>query len=114
MTFDEIEEYGKDFKKLQKKYKTLESDIAIVKKVLAVHAHELPPFNSRLNGMKIKTCVIKERRLACRSIKGAGVQTGLKLVYAHFEDEEKIVFIELYHEDDKQHEDRERILKNFK
>ncbi len=36
-----------------------------------------------------------------------------KLVYAHFPAEEQIVFIELYHKNDKENEDRQRIINNF-
>jgi len=41
------------------------------------------------------------------------VNSCLRLIYAYFEKEEKIVFIELYHKADKEGEDRERILANF-
>jgi mRNA-degrading endonuclease YafQ of YafQ-DinJ toxin-antitoxin module len=34
MRFEELEEYKKDLKQLLKKYRTLESDVEVVKKVL--------------------------------------------------------------------------------
>jgi len=46
-------------------------------------------------------------------LKGRGVNSGLRLVYAYFPDQNKITFIELYHKIDKENEDRKRITENF-
>jgi hypothetical protein len=43
-----------------------------------------------------------------------GVNSGFRLIYAHFEKEERIVFIEIYHKSVKEKEDKERIKKYFK
>ncbi len=118
MKFSELQEYKKDLKKLSKRYKTLKDDLEIIKKVLKVNPAERPPFSYRIDGLGITTCVIKARKIACRSLKGKGVNTGLRLIYAHFENKEKpeneeIVFIELYSKSDKANEDRGRILGRF-
>lgn len=114
MNFDELEEYAKDLKKLQKKYRTLEDDIAIVKKVLTVEPNERPPFSFRIDGLGISTCVIKVKKIACRALKGKGVNSGFRLIYAHYEEEQKIVLVELYYKGDKEKEDKARIMKYFK
>ena len=75
---------------------------------------ERPPFSFRIDNLGLKTCVIKVKKIACKALKGRGVNSGLRLIYAHFEAEQKIIFIELYHKNDKENEDRRRILKNFK
>jgi len=54
------------------------------------------------------------KKIACKALKGKGVNSGLRLVYAYFETEKKITFIELYHKNDKENEDRKRITDNFK
>ena len=118
MEFEELDEYKKDLKKLSKRYKTLKDDLSVIKKVLRVNPNEKPPFSFRIDGLGIRTCIIKVKKIACRSLKGRGVNTGLRLVYAHFQNEEtqegeKIIFIELYHKKDKANEDRERIFRNF-
>jgi mRNA-degrading endonuclease RelE of RelBE toxin-antitoxin system len=41
------------------------------------------------------------------------VNSGFRLIYAYFEQEKRIVFVELYHKNEKEKEDRERILRNF-
>jgi mRNA-degrading endonuclease RelE of RelBE toxin-antitoxin system len=114
MIFDELHEYRKDLKTLLKRYRTLNDDIDIVKKVLEVMPDERPPFSFRIDNLGIKTCIIKVKKIACRSLKGRGVNSGLRLIYAHFKEEERITFIELYHKNDKENEDRQRITDNFK
>jgi len=113
MKFDELEEYKKDLKGLLKKYRTLNDDIKVVKQVLEVMPNERPPFSFRIDNLGIETCVIKVKKIACKALKGRGVNSGLRLVYAYFPADQRIVFIELYHKNDKESEDRERILKNF-
>jgi hypothetical protein len=114
MTFEELLEFKKDLKSLLKKYKTLDDDLNVVKKVLTAAPEERPPFSFRIDNLGLETCVIKVKKIACKALKGRGVNTGLRLIYAHFEEEEKIIFIELYHKNDKENEDRERISNNFK
>ena len=114
MTFDELIEFKKDLKNLLKKYRTLNEDLDVVKKVLGVTPEERPPFSFRIDNLGIDACVIKVKKIASKCFKGRGVNSGFRLVYAYFEVEQKIIFIELYHKNDKENEDRERILKNFK
>jgi hypothetical protein len=114
MNFDELFEFKKDLKTLTKKYKSLNDDLQVVKKVLEVVPDERPPFSFRIDGLGIETCVIKIKKIACKSLKGRGVNSGLRLVYAHFPLEQRIIFIELYHKSDKANENRQRILDNFR
>lgn len=96
-----------------KKYRTLNDDLLVVKQVLEVFPEERPPFSFRIDNLGISTCVIKVKKIACKSLKGRGVNSGFRLVYAYFSDEQKIVFIELFYKSVKENEDRERILKHF-
>jgi len=118
MKFDELAEFKRDLKKLTKRYRTLKSDLETIKKVLIVNPKARPPFSFNIEGLKITSCVIKVKKIACKSLKGKGVNTGLRLIYAYFEKntentEEKIIFIELYHKSDKAIENRDRILEYF-
>jgi mRNA-degrading endonuclease RelE of RelBE toxin-antitoxin system len=114
MTFDELSEFKKDLKSLLKKYRTLNEDLDVVKKVLEVTPQERPPFSFRIDNLGLETCVIKVKKIASKAFKGRGVNSGFRLIYAHFEDDLKITFIELYHKNDKENEDKQRILNNFK
>lgn len=112
--FEEIAPFKKDFKSLLKKYKTLVDDLDIVKKVLEILPEDRPPFSYRIDNLGLENCVVKVKKIACKSLKGKGVNSGLRLVYAYFKEEERIVFIEIYHKNDKENEDKERIIKHFK
>lgn len=113
MTFEELPEYKKELKALLKKYRTLTDDMMVVKQVLEVFPDERPPFSFRIDNPGIETCVIKVKMIACKALKGRGVNSGLRLVYAWFREERRMVFVELYHKNDKENEDRQRILNNF-
>ena len=114
MTFDELSEFKKDLKNLLKKYRTLNDDLDVVKRVLEILPDERPPFSFRIDNLGIETCIIKVKKIACKALKGRGINSGLRLIYAHFPKEQKIIFIELYHKNEKENEDKTRILENFK
>lgn len=113
MEFEALKVFEKDKKKLSKKYKSIPDDLETVKQILEVFPNERPPFSYRINNLGIETCIIKVKKIACKSLKGRGVQSGLRLVYAYYEESVRIVFVELYHKSDKETEDRDRILKYF-
>jgi mRNA-degrading endonuclease RelE of RelBE toxin-antitoxin system len=114
MEFERLPEFKKELKNLLKKYRTLEQDLEVVQLDLEDEPGESPPFSSRISNLGIQTCIIKVKKIACKALKGRGVNSGLRLIYAHFPEEQKIVFIEIYHKNDKENEDRQRILDNFK
>ena len=113
ISFEELPEFQKDLKRLLKKYRTLTNDLEKVRKGLNVYPNASPPFSFQIEGLGITTCVIKIKKIASASLKGRGVNSGFRLIYAYFEQEERIVFVELYHKNEKENEDRERILRNF-
>jgi len=63
----------KDLKRLSKKYRTLTDDMKVLKKVLQVNPKERHSFSFRIDNPRIKTCVIKVKKIASRSFKGKGV-----------------------------------------
>ena len=109
-----LSEFQKDLKRLLKKYRTLNDDLEEVKTILKVKPDERPPFSFRIDNLGINTCVIKVKKIACKALKGKGVNSGLRLIYAWFEAERRIIFIELYHKNEKEGEDRVRISANFR
>lgn len=113
MEFSQLPEWEKDLKSLLKKYRTLDEDLNDLKAILRIRPDEHPPFSFRINDLGIYSCIIKVKKIACRALKGKGVNSGLRLVYAYFPETQKIVFIELYHKSEQAQESRERILKHF-
>ena len=114
MIIEALDEFNKDIKNVSKKHKTITEDVEVVKKVLSVYPNERPPFSFRIDGLGIATCIIKIKKIASKSFKGKGVNSGFRIIYAHYEEEARIILIEIYHKSTKNSEDRERILNNFK
>ena len=113
MEFNTLPEFNKDLKLLLKRYRTLKEDLGEVKTILKKKPDERPPFSFRIADLGLETCIIKVKKIACKALKGRGVNSGLRLIYAWFENEQKIIFVELYHKNDKENEDRDRIVDNF-
>ena len=119
--FDEISrlpEFEKDIKRLLKKFKTLEDDLKVfIEKELNLY-HKLKIDNKgifQIPGLQVESPKIyKAKKFACRSLKGKGVQSGIRVIYAYFKKEDKIELIEIYYKGDKENEDRERILRYYK
>jgi len=114
MELNTLHEFDKDLKHLLRKYRTLNDDLVEVKIILKMKPDERPPFSFRIDNLGLETCVIKVKKIACKALKGSGVNSGLRLIYAYFEKDQKITFIEIYHKNDKENEDRQRIINNFK
>jgi hypothetical protein len=98
--------FDKEFKRLIKKYRSLDKDLEVLKSVLALFPTGQSN-NSEIvhNSDEIK---IVKTRLFCRYLKGST----LRLTYAYHPKENKICFLEIYFKGDKENEDRERI-KNY-
>jgi len=112
-----LPEFEKDIKKLLKRFKTLENDLKIfIKNELNLY-HKLNIDNKgvfQVPGLKIEIPKIyKAKKFACRSLKGKGVQSGIRVIYTHFEEKDKIELIEIYYKGVKENENRERILKYY-
>lgn len=113
-----LPEFEKDIRKLLKRFKTLEDDLEIfIKNELNLY-HKLKIDNKgifQIPGLQIESPnIYKAKKFACRSLKGKGVQSGIRVIYAYFEQEDKVELIEIYYKGDKEDEDRERILKYYR
>jgi len=113
-----LPEFDRDLKKLLKKFKTLEEDLRIfIEKQLNLY-HKLGIDNKGIfpiAGLGIEyPRIYKAKKFACRSLKGKGVQSGIRVIYAYFENQDKIELIEIYYKGDKEEEDRERIVRHYK
>src|SRR5690606_30237849 len=102
----ETEEFKKEFKKLSKKYKTLESDFEILKKLIL----KFPRGEDTRHAISLKnneeTSIIK-RRMMCRSTQGQK----FRVIYGCYNNEVEILFIEMYFKGNKETENTERIEK---
>lgn len=113
MIFEELVEYSKDLKTLSKRLRSLKDDIETLKKVLKISPEAIPPKSVEISNLGIETTIIKFKKIACKSLKGRGANSGLRLVYVYLAESKTIVFIEIYFKGDKELEDRNRILSHF-
>ncbi len=118
--FNEIRkltEFKKDFKKLSKKFKTLDDDIeTFINKQLKL-THKLGIDNKgvvHISGLGIEIPrIYKAKKFACKALKGRGGMSGIRIIYAYYEKEDVVEFIEIYFKGDKANEDKKRIIKNY-
>ncbi len=112
------QEFEKDFKKLLKRFPSLEEDLNVLLKAQIALYHKLNIDNKgivRISNLGISTPdIYKVRKFACKSLKGSGANTGLRLIYAYFEKEDRLELIEIYFKGNKAKENRKRIYKYFK
>ncbi|MDD5773678.1 MAG: hypothetical protein PHX78_09475 [bacterium] len=119
--FNEIKkltEFENDFKKLSKRFRTLDEDLEVfIDKQLKLY-HKLGIDNNgifHISNMDINAPKIyKAKKFACKSLKGKGAASGIRIIYGHYEKEDIIELVEIYFKGDKENEDRERVLKYYK
>lgn len=113
--YEETSEFKKDFKKLVKRFISLPGDLDIIKKAVIElrHIHNINNLGTfEMTGFSSEELSFwKIKKFACRSLKGRGVKSGLRVIYSWHKDTNKIVFIEIYFKGDKESEDRDRIMK---
>ncbi len=120
MIFNDIRklaEFEKDFKKLVKKFRTLDEDLNTFIANQLKLTHKLNIDNKgvvRISDLGIEhPKIYKARKFACKALKGKGAASGIRVIYAYYEEEDVIEFVEIYYKGDKDNEDRERILTHY-
>ncbi len=112
-----LPDFERDFKKLAKKFPTLEEDLQTFIKYPLKLFHLMGLDN---NGIKhisglgiIEPKIYKVRKFASKSLKGEGNQSGIRIIYAYFGDENRIELIEIYFKSNQTTENKERIKKIY-
>lgn len=118
-----VPEFEKDLKKLANRFTSLEEDLQVFIKVAMNIFHKQNIDNRAIfqitdlgihSPKKYKAPKIyKAKKFACKALKGKGVQSGIRVIYAYHAEEDRVEFIEIYYKGDKENEDRERISKYF-
>ena len=108
-----VSEFERDFKKLLKRFTTLEADLDTMVRAQLGAFHKLGIDSGgvfRIDDLGDTTAPIyKVKKFACRSLKTKGSRTGLRLIYAYIESEDRIDLIEIYFKADKETDaDRKR------
>jgi mRNA-degrading endonuclease RelE of RelBE toxin-antitoxin system len=121
MNYKETQEFRKDFKRLIKKFRSLGEDLEFAK-IATIEPYHIGVI---LNGVlekkdanaifpipnfctdELKVCKIK--KFACKALKGRGVQSGIRIIYAYYVLTKTVDFIEIYFKGESENEDKERI-----
>lgn len=113
-----LAEFEKDLKRLTRKYRTLGEDLETFIDTQLNLLHKQGQDNGgcvRIANLGIiYPHLYKATKFACKSLKGTGSRSGIRVIYAYYEKEDVIEFVEIYYKGDKANEDRMRILQNYK
>jgi len=112
-----VPEFDKDFKKLVKRFRTLDEDLTTFINSQLKLTHKLNIDNKgviRISDLSIEhPKIYKARKFTCKTLKGKGAASGIRVIYAYYEVEGVIEFIEIYYKGNKEKEDRDRIIKYY-
>ena len=115
MNYNETKEFTRDFKKLLKKFSSLEDDLEVNKqyRIELFHCKEIDSRSIfEIQGVNNSTELkfFKVKKFQCKNLKGRGAKSGIRVIYAYFPNEQKIVFIEIYFKANQENENRQRII----
>jgi hypothetical protein len=108
MKFEEASEFQRELKKLKKKYKSLDEDFKLFKKILTKSPRGIGRHITEL--ASDEEMIVIKSRLFCKYLKG----DTLRIVYFYLKEEEHIVFIEIFYKGVKEREDSKRIKEYIK
>jgi hypothetical protein len=110
-------DFDRDMKRLLKRFSSLEDDLENFIRTELMLFHKLGIDNQgvvQIPGLGFQSPkVYKGRKFACRALKGKGVQSGIRVIYAYFEEKDRIELFEIYYKGDKENEDRRRIIRRY-
>ncbi len=114
MQYTSVQEFDAEFEKLHRKYSSLKDDLEGLKRFLTAYPRGYKPLVYRIPGLGIETEIHKVMRFRCKSL-NKGSRSGIRVVYAYFESEGKIEFVEIYYkEKDDADCNKERIRKYYR
>ncbi len=112
-----LPEFERDLKKLMRRHKTLEEDLSTFVETQLFLYHKLDIDNRgvfQIDDLGQTTSpVFKAKKFACRSLKGKGVSSGIRVIYSYDKANDRVVLIEIYSKSEQNVEDRERIKRYF-
>lgn len=107
------EDFSRDLKQLLKKYRSLEDDLEVFIQAQLHAYHKLQIDNNGIfpiNNLGFELPkVYKAKKFACKALKGKGVKSGIRVIYAYWSEFDEIFLLEIYSKNEKENEDRDRI-----
>ncbi len=118
MNYRSTPEFDEDLKKLLKKFRTLEEDLEIAK-IAAIELYHIQGIDNQsvfpIPGFSYEHVIVhKLKKFSSKSLKGRGVKSGIRVIYAFYPGDLLVDFIEMYYKSDQENEDRQRIIQYLK
>ena len=106
-------DFQRDLKRLLKKFSSLNDDIEVAK-VFTIELFHLQNINKQAIFPIPNFCVdelkiCKLKKFACKALKGCGVKSGIRIIYAYYTLTNTVDFIEMYFKSESENENKERI-----
>ncbi len=115
-TFREVlrrPEFERDLKRLLKRFPSLNGDVqTLIDTALKLFHKQGVALDGiyRVAGLGFESPrVYLAKKVACRSLKGLGARSGIRVVYAYFEEFDRVELVEIYFKGDKAVEDKTRL-----
>ncbi len=111
--YEETALFKKDLKILKKRFKTLDEDLVIAKKnaIELFHLYGIDNQSTvlipKMSNQRFQ--LYKLRKFACKALKGKGVQSGIRIIYAYCLENATVILIEIYFKADQENENKQRI-----
>lgn len=113
-----LDGFKRDLKHLLKKFRTLNEDLDNFIETQLKMTHKLGIDNDgveQISNLGIEyPRIYKARKFACKSLKGTGCKSGIRIIYSFHSHDDKIVFIEIYYKGEKENESGSRIKEYIK
>ena len=113
INYKSTEAFERDLKRLLKRFPSLNADIEVAK-VFTIELFHLQKINKQAifpipNFCTEELKICKLKKFACKALKGRGVKSGIRIIYAYYILINTVDFIEIYFKGDAENEDKERI-----
>src|SRR3989344_4125296 len=113
ITYKQTREFEQDLKRLIKKFPSLMEDIKIAKS-FTIELFHLQKLNKQAIFLIPSFCteelqICKLKKFACKALKGRGVRSGIRIIYAYDVLTKTVDFIEMYFKGESANEDKEKI-----
>ncbi len=101
---DETDEFKRDYRRLEKRFKTLRADFDVFIATQLNLFHKQKQDNGGVWRISETGCeyplFYRAKKFACASLYGTGCKSGMRVVYAYWEKEDRIEFIEMFHKNE--------------
>lgn len=116
MEFQNLPEFDKDFKKLLKRYSSLDDDLELFKQAIITDGPDRLTGVVRLPNLEKKGVLLpvyKARKFRCKSL-NRGCMGGIRVIYSYSKTNGIVILTEIYFKGNQENHNEQRIIDNFK